>query len=113
MATARCATSHPVLGFAPGSFEQVDGLPLAQRQELAQLDPSPDVVGSGRRGSASVGVLAQRSSRPPRACETFRVDDEFNGTVLLWVPNPLRQRQFVLGLLGHCLYAWRRRIARL
>lgn len=37
------------------------------RQDLAQLDPSPDVTGSGRRGSASVGALAQRSSRTPRA----------------------------------------------
>ena len=37
------------------------------------------------------------------ACETFRVDDELTGAVSLWVPDPLRHRQFVLGLLGHSL----------
>jgi len=106
VAIAPPTTSHPVRGCALGSFEQVDELRWAQLakilRSLIQVLMSP----------VAADVVRHQSGRWPRdfperrerwAWETFRVDDEFTGAVSLWVPDHLRQRQFVWGLLGHYL----------
>ena len=67
-----------------------------------KLDP-PRVYRDDRTPCDIASGSRLRTCRERWACETFRVDDELTGAVSLWVPDHLRQRQFVLGLLGHYL----------
>ena len=59
------------------------------------------IVAGGR--SLKLSHLRGRSIDALRAVETFLVDDELSGVVSPWLPDHLRHRQFVLGLIGHYL----------
>lgn len=55
------------------------------------------------RDRRALGGLALPERRERWACQTCRVDDGRGGVLTLATPDALRQRQLVVGLLGHYL----------
>jgi hypothetical protein len=99
-------------------LEAIIATPLEHPPPWGRTDPSQlalilrsliDVLMSPAPAHLVRHQLGRRSGELPArrqrwACRRFRVDDGINGAVLLSAPDCLRHRQFVLGLLGHCLH---------
>ena len=93
--------TNPVQHPAPWGTTELDQLAKILRSLVRILmAPAAEDLVRGQLGR-SLSDLPEHRQR--WACQTFRVDDGVNPAMTLAAPDPLRHRQFVLGLLGYYL----------